>query len=216
MIEVSCAGEKLLLHPERAVLWPAAATVFVADLHLGKAEIFRRSGIAIPEGTTDVDLARLERLALENSVTRVVVLGDFLHGPSAIVSTHAAAFRRWRRASAIDDFIVVAGNHDRRSAGLELSDVVEWRHENWQAGPFVCRHHPDSSTLGYVLSGHVHPTVQMRSRLRERMRFPVCWFRAGHAILPAFGSFTGGMDIEPESGDTLYAFAANRVWRIPQ
>jgi hypothetical protein len=42
----------------------------------------------------------------------------------------------------------------------------------------------------------------------------VFWLRNDHAILPSFGSFTGGADIEPDEGDTVFAFGAGKVWRI--
>lgn len=214
-LATECAGEQLLLHPQRALVWPAQRTLFIADLHLGKAEIFRRSGIPIPEGHTHADLRRLDALIDELALQRIVLLGDFLHAASPGRSTHADAFTAWRRTHTALEFIVVAGNHDRRAAGRELADVVEWQLEEWRIGPFVCRHHPGSSAAGYVLAGHIHPAMYLYGSHRERTRVPVCWMRSDHAVLPSFGSFTGGGDIEPAAGDRLYAFAANRVWALP-
>ena len=111
------AGESLLLHPQRALIWPARRTLFAADLHLGKSDVFRRSGIPIPEGATATDLQRLEQVVSEHSLSRIVLLGDFLHaaaGDSA--PQYAAAFTRWRATRPTLEFIVVAGNHDRRAA----------------------------------------------------------------------------------------------------
>jgi len=212
---VSCAGESLLLHPDRAVLWPTQRTAFIADLHLGKAEIFRRSGIPIPEGHTHADLQRLDRLIADHELRRIVLLGDFLHAASPGQSTHADLFTAWRARQAALEFIVIAGNHDRRAAGRELADSVEWHLHEWRAGPFLCRHHPGRVDDAYVLSGHIHPVVFLYGSHRERARVPVCWMRKDHAVLPSFGSFTGGGDIEPTNSDQLFAFAANRVWRLP-
>lgn len=214
-LEIQCADETLLLHPQRALVWPAQRTLFIADLHLGKAEIFRRSGIPIPEGHTHADLRRIDALIAAYALQRIVLLGDFLHAASPAQSTHADAFTGWRNARSALEFIVVAGNHDRRAAGRELADVVEWHSSEWRSGPFVCRHHPGSSPDGFVLAGHIHPAIYMYGSHRERARVPVCWVRPGHAVLPSFGSFTGGGDIEPLAGDRLYVFAAERVWALP-
>lgn len=214
-LTVSCAGECLLLHPDRAVLWPAQHTAFIADLHLGKAEIFRRSGIPIPEGNTRADLQRLDRLIATHELRRIVLLGDFLHAASPGGATHAELFQEWRARQSALEFIVIAGNHDRRAAGRELAQSVEWHLEDWRAGPFLCRHHPGKSDGAYVLSGHIHPAVLLYGSRRERTRVPVCWMRKDYAVLPSFGSFTGGSDIEPTATDQLFAFAANRVWRLP-
>jgi uncharacterized protein len=214
-LAVECAGESLLLHPDRAVLWPAERTLFIADLHLGKAEIFRRSGIPIPEGDTLTDLRRLDRLIASHALQRIVLLGDFLHAASPDRSTHAQTFTAWRSTQRSLEFVVIAGNHDRRAAGVELTEWVSWRLHEWPIGPFVCRHHPGSSGAGYVLSGHIHPAMFLYGSHRERTRVPVCWVRRDHAVLPSFGSFTGGGDIEPTPSDRVFAFAAGRVWRVP-
>lgn len=213
--EIECAGERLVLLPQRALLWPSERTLFIADLHLGKSEIFRRSGIPIPEGATGADLARLDQIARSHEVERIVLLGDFLHAASAGASTHGVAFTKWRKRHTNVAFIVVAGNHDRRAAGSELADSVEWELSERRLGPFVCRHDPGASPHGYVLSGHIHPVVKLYGSHRERARVPVCWLRRDYAVLPSFGSFTGGGDIEPTPEDRLYAFAADRVWPVP-
>jgi DNA ligase-associated metallophosphoesterase len=213
------AGESLLLHPQRALLWPARSVLFVADLHLGKSDVFRRSGIPIPEGTTATDLERLDRLVAAHGLSRIVLLGDFLHAAAdtnQLEPYYAQAFTQWRAARPQLEFVVVAGNHDRRAAGRELADIVQWQAEGWREGPFVCRHYPGAATEGYVLSGHVHPTIRLQGSHRERMRVPVCWVRPDYAVLPSFGSFTGGGHIEPQPEDELFAFAANRVWRLPR
>jgi uncharacterized protein len=214
-VEIDCAGERLVLHSQRALLWPAERTAFIADLHLGKSEIFRRSGIPIPEGSTAFDLARLDRIIDSHDVRRIVLLGDFLHAASPGASTHGEAFTRWRARRADISFVVVAGNHDRRAAGKELAESVEWELSERRLGPFVCRHDPGASAAGYVLSGHIHPVVKLYGSSRERARVPVCWLRPEYAVLPSFGSFTGGGEIEPAPEDRLYAFAADRVWPVP-
>ena len=215
-VALELAGENLLLHPQRALVWPARRTLFIADLHLGKDEVFRQSGIAIPEGGTLADLQRLDRLVDVYALNRVVLLGDFLHAAPRDESRYTQTFREWRVAHGALEFIVVAGNHDRRAAGRELVEVVQWHLDEWQLGPFVCRHHPGESALGHVLSGHVHPVITLHGTHRERARVPVCWLRPGCAVLPSFGSFTGGGDIDPADNDELYAFAAGRVWRVPR
>ena len=46
------AGESLVLLGERALYWPTRQALLIADLHLGKADVFRRAGIALPSGGT--------------------------------------------------------------------------------------------------------------------------------------------------------------------
>ena len=88
------AGESVELHAERAMHWPRARTLFVADVHLGKAAAFRAGGVAIPRGATANDLARLTALIERTRATRLVILGDFLHAAAGRVPALDAAFMR--------------------------------------------------------------------------------------------------------------------------
>lgn len=53
---VQWAEESLHLLPEHALWWPAAQTLFIADLHLGKAASYRRLGQPVPTGSTQDNL----------------------------------------------------------------------------------------------------------------------------------------------------------------
>lgn len=213
-MHIQLAGERLIVDAQRALIWPAEATVFLADLHLGKSDIFRRAGIPIPEGNTTADLERIESLVQRYQLNRVVLLGDFLHGRSVAQAAYAKSFAAWRQSREDLNFVVIAGNHDRFDAFRCADWNVSWQHEGASIGPFVCRHHPQASPEGYVLAGHIHPVMFLYGSARERLRVPVLWLREGHAVLPSFGSFTGGAEVTPSESESVYAFAADRVWRV--
>ncbi|MEZ4467584.1 MAG: hypothetical protein R3F43_24855 [bacterium] len=46
-VALEVAGEVLWLLPERALYWPAAGVLAVADLHWGKAETFQQHGVPV-------------------------------------------------------------------------------------------------------------------------------------------------------------------------
>ncbi|HEU4600669.1 MAG TPA: ligase-associated DNA damage response endonuclease PdeM [Steroidobacteraceae bacterium] len=211
---IELAGEEVVLHRERALFWVARRTLFIADLHLGKSDFFRRAGIAIPEGTTQTDLERLTRLIDGFAIENVIVLGDFVHGRSSERAVHLELFMQWRRQHRAVNVVVVAGNHDRHVQGNREQWEVEWVQEGFRTGPFICTHHPRADTAGFVLSGHVHPVMKLQGSSRERVRIPVLQVRSDYAILPSFGSFTGGAEIEVEEDDRVFGFAAERVWQI--
>jgi uncharacterized protein len=88
-LDIELAGERVVLLPERALLWSRAATLFVADVHVGKAATLRAAAYAIPCGTTTGDLDRLGAAIKRSGARRLVVLGDLLHA-------RGAPPRRWR------------------------------------------------------------------------------------------------------------------------
>lgn len=175
-------------------------TTFVADVHLGKAEVFHRRGIPVPAGDLDADLARLAIVA----GTRLVILGDLIHGPLAENVIDAVA--RWRQHVRVP-MLLVRGNHDRHDvlpASWHVEEVAELRD-----GPFAFRHHPEPDAA-YVWAGHLHPTVTLRGRA-DALRAPAFHIGERIGILPAFGSFTGGIALPCEPGDRVYAAIGSAV-----
>ena len=72
----------------------------------------------------------------------------------------------------------------------------------------VFAHAPAPPDAGYVLAGHLHPGVVLG---RERLRLPCFWFARDHAVLPAFGEFTGSAVVRPARSDGVYVIADDRV-----
>jgi DNA ligase-associated metallophosphoesterase len=208
---IDLCGERLLLHPERALYWPRRRTLFVADTHLGKGSVFRRAGLAVPAGTSDDDLARLEQLVAERGAERLIVLGDFMHAPPMAGDCWPASVAAWLQAHRQLQVVVIAGNHD---AGFRVPADwdIDWRHQAWDEPPFSYVHEPTTETSAHALAGHWHPTVSLRDG-RERVRVPAFVLEAGLTVLPAFGRFTGGQVIEPD-GRTLYGVAGDRVLEL--
>ena len=213
---LSCAGEQLTLLAERAITWPARRTLLIADWHMGKADVFGRRGIAIPDGDVAHDLARLAMLVREQRSERLVVLGDLMHAPPQPGDAWPTLFAHWLQQHAALQVIVVAGNHDRVHADalpVNLADRLDWRASHVDDGPFRFDHEPGSAPGQYVLAGHIHPTCALRVG-SDRLRAPAFWFREDHAVLPAFGSFTGGYNIQSAAGERIFVAGPGAVVEV--
>lgn len=211
MTECIVAGERLVLLPQRAAWWPAAATLLVADFHLGKAASFRRAGIALPEGTTADNLARLEGCVARLGAKRVAFLGDFLHSAEGRAPATFDRFAAWRASRADLELLLVRGNHDDR-AGDPPGD---WNFRCVNPGeilsPFVLVHEPAAAKAGYALAGHIHPAVRLSGGAGESLRLPCFWFGARVGVLPSFGAFTGSAVVRPKAGDRVFVVADDEV-----
>src|SRR5687768_10132511 len=113
VLDIEVAGELLMLFPECAAYWPRARTLFVADPHFGKAATFRASAIPVPRGTTTSALARLDKLIVQSSATRIVFLGDYLHARDGRSPETLRVLAEWRVANPELGLTLVRGNHDR-------------------------------------------------------------------------------------------------------
>ena len=198
------AGETLHLLPDRALLWPAAGTLIVADVHLGKSAAFRRLGVPVPSGCTQADLDRLDALLTATGARRLLVLGDLFHTAPTGDEAAVQGFAALRRAHARRAFTVVAGNHDRAWRTLPADWDIAWHPEALHEAPFVFQHEPRPDARGYALGGHLHPCVRLRGA-GDAARLPVFWFAGAVGVLPSFGSFTGGYTVRPSPGDALIA-----------
>jgi len=182
------AGEHVQLFAQRALHWPAQRLLAIADLHLGKDDVFRSAGIALPAGGTEADLARLSELLRRTGATRLRVLGDFIHGTAGVARWRDA----WRAFRARHDMAVevVLGNHDRGLDAVGLGiDVVG---EALVEGPFHFAHDQAVEQAGLCISGHVHPVVRLPMLGAS---FPVFHLQEGGLVLPAFSAMTGGWKV---------------------
>lgn len=211
----SLAGEAVELYAERALLWTRMRTLFVADVHLGKAAAFRAGGVPVPRGSTANDLARLGALVEASGAKRLCVLGDFLHAKAGVVPALDAAFRAWRERHASLAITLVRGNHDANAGDPPEGWGVEVVGEPYALPPFLASHAPVSPRTGYALCGHVHPGVRLSGRGDESVRLPCFVLGRRRAILPAFGRMTGLAIVAPSPDETVVAIAGRELFRLP-
>jgi metallophosphoesterase superfamily enzyme len=166
-------GERLWLHPERAVVWPRHSTVIVADTHFGKSAIFGQHGIAVPGGADALDFTRLERLLQESAATRLLILGDFLHGAVQAGSTIATQLTAWLESLLPVRVQVVAGNHDRRVLQL-WRPPVQWESTDLREGPFRFVHEAlDVHEVNETREAHAGQVDQADQAARDVQSVPV-------------------------------------------
>lgn len=194
-IDLLIASEPMRLLADRALYWPARRRLLIADLHLGKGDILRAAGIAVPSGGTSHDLARLGVLLRATGASQLWVLGDFLHGPRQ--PRVEAVWRAFLDAHPDCSCSVIAGNHDRALVA-DAAGVVHLP-DDVADGPFRFRHMPVEAPdpdAGHVICGHVHPVVRLPGLPG---RHPALALDPHQSILPAFSAFTGGWLLEADS-----------------
>ena len=207
-------GERVVLHAGRALEWPRARTLFVADMHLGKAAAFRAGGIPLPRGSTASDLRRLDELIAGTYAARLVVLGAVLHARGGRVAVLTQMYIAWRARHAGVEVVVVRGNHDTHAGDPPREWQVDCVDEPHALPPFLACHRLQKPRTGYALCGHVHPAVRIASA-GESARLPCFVIGRERAILPAYGRFTGMADVAPAHHDRIVAIAGEALFELP-
>ncbi|MFW5816627.1 MAG: ligase-associated DNA damage response endonuclease PdeM [Wenzhouxiangella sp.] len=207
---IELAGHRLELRCERALFWPERKTLLAADVHLGKDQVLRQQGLAVPAGVVGADLRRLDRLLAKTRAERLIILGDLVHAPPRPGDPWPMEIGAWRVRHSALMVGLVQGNHDRALTrwlaewkivdhGLLLDlDGLSLVHE-WQ---------PGRACPG--ISGHLHPGAVIHAG-HERVRLPAFLLGADHLVLPAFGRFTGLMDRPAFPTEQRWVIAGDRV-----
>ena len=215
-LEALRAGVLKLL-PERAAFAPAAKTLFVADLHLGKAATFRAFGAPAPTGVSEETLRRLAELIDTIRPEHVVALGDFTHAPAAMTQGLLKSLCAWRTRWSSLAFTIVLGNHDRGAEPFYSECGFYSVKAPAGLGGIECRHHPidDADGAGpLVLAGHLHPVVRLNGPGRDSLRTPCFVVRERQIVLPAFGDFVGGSLAVPSEGARLLIATGRGVFDV--
>lgn len=107
----------LRLLADRALYWQAQDCLVLADVHLGKGDVFRRQGLAVPAGASVSDLSRIDALLAACGAR------------SWLPTTSHTSSSVWRARHTELDVWLVVGNHDRApqaasSASMRLRSLT--------------------------------------------------------------------------------------------
>ena len=190
------AEREVLLDPAGAAFFEDERMLVVSDLHLEKASSFARGRVYLPPYDTAATLARLSAMVTKYDPRVVVSLGDSFHDDQASERLLPGALEAIEAIARGRDMIWVTGNHDPSPPVSVPGQSVE----EFAAGPVTFRHMPDPAEFGYEVSGHLHPSARIVRHGRSVRR--ACFASDGiRLIMPAFGVFTGGLNVR----DTAYA-----------
>lgn len=205
----SLQGAALSALGSGALFWPDAGLLVVSDLHLGKAErILRRGGSALPPYETRDTLSRLEADLAHTSARRVICLGDSFDDIAASQMLRDEETLWITRLQAGREWIWMEGNHDPGPVDFGGSHLAEL-----SLGPLTFRHIAQPGAIGEV-SGHYHPKASVSLRGRSISR-PAFLLDDDRLILPAFGTYTGGLRTSAAALDRLMRQGAHAILTGP-
>ena len=208
---IAIAGAEAVLDPAGALWLEASRTLIVADLHLEKASAHAARGTMLPPYDTRETLERLAVAMERYDPAIVVALGDSLHDRGAaqrISSRDLAGLeilqedRRW---------IWVTGNHDPEIAGKLGGEVVD----ALAVGGLRLVHIPTPGRATHEIAGHLHPAARL-SLYGHALRRPCFIGNRLRLVLPAFGTFTGGLNVLDQAFLPLFGNDGFGVWMLGQ
>lgn len=200
------------LSEEKALFWEEADALLIADLHLGKANHFRKSGIPVPSKPNDKNIDRLIGLLQRTKPKRVIFMGDLFHSH---YNPEWEVFGQVLKYFPEISFELVIGNHDILGRHqYEKHQLLVHPKPIEQFGIRLSHEPEELSTDHYNIAGHIHPGVLLRGKGRQALRLPCFHFGKYQALLPAFGELTGTFKITPKKGDRVIVVVEGKLMQV--
>lgn len=209
--EFSLVGKTLVADASGALYWPGERLLIVADLHLEKGSSAAPRGFLLPPYDTRETLIALAGVIELYDPATVVALGDSFHdaGAEARISADDVAAlhilqegRRW---------IWITGNHDPEIParfGGEIADDIE-------VSGLTLRHTPTPAPATHEIAGHMHPAACV-SLFGYSVRRPCFVGNGRRIVVPAFGAFTGGLNVLDRAFEPLFGVDGMQVIMLGQ
>ena len=203
-------GVALHALPSGALWWPDKDCLAVSDLHLGKSErIARQGGSLLPPYEVIDTLRRLQDDLSRTEARTLICLGDSFDDLSASRGLDSEILSFLTRLMAGIDWNWIEGNHD--PGPLELGGA---HRREMRLGPLVFRHIAEDRAQAEV-SGHYHPKHSLSVKGRSVSR-PCLIHDANRLILPAYGTYTGGLRSDDTAISTLFPNGATAILTGPR
>jgi DNA ligase-associated metallophosphoesterase len=208
---ITICGKRLLADESGALYWPAERTMIVADLHLEKGSSRADRGALLPPYDTRATLIRLAEAIDRYDPGRVISLGDGIHDTGAadrIADDDRQALEIMQEGRS---WIWIRGNHDpevpRSLGGTMAKELL--------LGGLAFRHEPYRGPMTHEVAAHMHPAARL-SMHGYAIRRPCFVGNGMRLIMPAFGAYTGGLNVLEDAFAPYFGGEGVQVWMLGQ
>jgi len=208
---ISICGKIFRADMSGALYWPGEDALIVADLHLEKGSAHARRGYLLPPYDTRETLHRLAQVLDRYDAATVIALGDSVHDVDACQRIGLEELEILQIMQEDREWIWVTGNHDpeigERLGGTVTGDI--------EVEGITLRHVPRPGHVTHEIAAHLHPAARL-SVHGYTIRRPCFVGNGRRLIMPAFGTFTGGLNVLEPPFEPLFDNDGLRVWMLGQ
>ena len=211
---IKFANEDFYAYPNSALYWKRLNIIIVADLHLGKSISFAKQKQFLPPYDTKETLAKLFRCINEFEPSKLIIVGDLLHDMFSVNSFQEKDHQNFNKYTKNTEFIWVKGNHDY---DIEINGFTKVL--NYKVEEIIFNHIPIKSK-NFQICGHYHPKAKISHR--GKSIYKSCFVHNNKiCILPSFGAFTGGLNINQQplknllgNNINIYPVGNDKVYKL--
>ena len=208
---ISICGKAFRAHMSGALYWPSENALIVADLHLEKGSAFAARGQMLPPYDTGATLSKLADAIDTYNAATIIALGDSFHDSNAGERIAPSDRETLRLLQEDREWIWITGNHDpeiERALGGHAAPEIS-------VEGIRLRHAPSPSAATHEIAGHLHPAARVVMH-GTAIRRPCFVGNGRRLVLPAFGAFTGGLNILDDAFQPIFGNDGMAVWMLGQ
>ena len=208
------AAKHFIADMSGALFWPGERTLIVADLHLEKGSAVAARGQLLPPYDTRETLTRLaEAIDRYRAGTRHRARRQPARQRRRRPHRRRGPRRSWRILQ--EDRHVDLGHRQPRSARSAPALGGERCRIDVMLGGLRLQHEPHSGLVTHEIAGHLHPAARL-SVHGHALRRPCFVGNGRRLVMPAFGAFTGGLNVLDAAFQPLFGSDGMRVWMLGQ
>ncbi len=191
LIEIKFANKSFLLLPDGSICWPTKKALILGDLHLEKSSFLASLGNFLPPYDSFETLYKLNNTLSSLEINTVILLGDIFHDKDGIKRISNKLHHYLESLCKKYKVIWIVGNHDGFLKPKNANICLRYRIDDIN---FV--HKAEKNTIN-EFSGHYHPKATIKL-FKKKISRPCFLVGKSKIILPAYGTFTGGIDSTDE------------------
>ena len=173
---------------EGVLFWLEKEIAIVSDLHLEKGSSYASSGQYIPPYDSEETLLKLLDILNNYKVRKVILLGDTFHDKDAFLRMTPKVRFLFEDFTKKYEVIFILGNHENK---IKIEGIKF--HQEYTVDNIHFLHEAIQKNINQI-SGHFHPVASIK--VSSKKITSKCLIHSNnHIILPSFGEFTGGLNI---------------------
>ena len=192
MKTINFNNHKFQISNEGILFWFDKQIAIISDLHLEKGSSFSYSGQFLPPYDSEETLKKLSKGIKNHNIKKVILLGDTFHDKNAFNRMSEKAFFLFNSLIKKYEVIFILGNHENKLKIDHINFLNEYVIDDIH---FI---HQALQKSIFQISGHFHPVATIKSSIKKITA--KCFLHTNnHIILPSFGTYTGGLNINDPS-----------------
>lgn len=212
VIPIKFVCHRLILDANGVLYWPKHDLIIFSDLHLEKGSFLSQFANPLPRFDSSETIKRMLYVCELYQPQSVICLGDSFHDGNALNRMEETDLRKLNQLIVdIPNWHWVLGNHDP-----DIPQVVKGeRGKTVHIDNLLFVHEPENiqefESIDGQIIGHYHPksSYKIANRKVSGKSF-VC--ADSILLMPAFGKYTGGLDIKDRVFDNVYDRKHSQVY----